>query len=186
VTEFKVTVVTTQDDIFEGSETFGVTVTDNNNVTTNGSATGVGTILDDGTGPEPDPDDDRPALSITPAVSVDEGTGAMFTVNLSKETEADVVLNLATATDGSYTAESGDIGAITATYNDGVSDVPLTITDGNITLPAGVTEFKVTVATTQGDIFEGPETFGVTVTDNNNVTTNGSATGVGTILDDGS
>ncbi|WP_162674712.1 calcium-binding protein, partial [Vibrio variabilis] len=95
-------------------------------------------------------------------------------------------LNLANATDGSYTAESGDIGAMTATYNDGVSDVPLTITDGNITLPAGVTEFKVTVATTQDDIFEGPETFGVTVTDNNNVTTNGSATGVGTILDDGS
>ncbi|WP_239670691.1 hypothetical protein, partial [Vibrio variabilis] len=54
----------------------------------------------------------------------------------------------------------------------GVSDVPLTITDGSITLPAGVTEFKVTVATTQDDVFEGPETFGVTVTDNNNVTTN--------------
>ncbi|WP_234497631.1 Calx-beta domain-containing protein [Vibrio maritimus] len=186
VTEFKVTVATTQDDIFEGPETFGVTVTDNNNVTTNGSATGVGTILDDGSGPDPDPDDDRPELSITPAVSVNEGTGAMFTVNLSKETEADVVLNLATATDGSYTAESGDIGGITASYNDGESDIALTITDGNITLPAGVTEFKVTVATTQDDIFEGPETFGVTVTDNNNVTTNGSATGVGTILDDGS
>ncbi|WP_394149709.1 Calx-beta domain-containing protein, partial [Vibrio maritimus] len=186
VTEFKVTVATTQDDIFEGPETFGVTVTDNNNVTTNGSATGVGTILDDGSGPDPDPDDDRPELSITPAVSVNEGTGAMFTVNLSNATEADVVLNLATATDGSYTAESGDIGAITASYNDGESDIALTITDGNVTLPAGVTEFKVTVATTQDDIFEGPETFGVTVTDNNNVTTNGSATGVGTILDDGS
>ncbi len=107
----------------------------------------------------------------------------MFVVGLSAQTEADVVLNLAAVTGGDYSTEAGDIGSLTASYNDGQSDIPLTITDGNITLPAGVTEFKITVPTITDGVFEDPETFGVVVTDNANITTNGSATGVGTITD---
>ncbi|MGR5392265.1 hypothetical protein, partial [Vibrio crassostreae] len=72
----------------------GLVVTESNGVTSNGTATGEATITDDGTGTGPGtPDNDKPALSVTDAGDVNEGTDAVFTVSLSNETEAPVVVN---------------------------------------------------------------------------------------------
>ncbi|KHT42117.1 hypothetical protein, partial [Vibrio sinaloensis] len=105
--DITVTIPTTGDDVYEGDETFGLVVTENNGVTTNGSATGTATIQDDSSG--------KPTLSVTDAGDVNEGTDAVFTVSLSNETEAPVVVNLAPTTDG-YSAEAGDIGEMVVTY----------------------------------------------------------------------
>ncbi|WP_368406616.1 Calx-beta domain-containing protein, partial [Vibrio cholerae] len=45
--------------------------------------------------------------------------------------------------------------------------------DGNVTVPAGVTAISVSVKTTDDDVYEGDETFGLVVTESNGVTSNG-------------
>ncbi|KHT40538.1 hypothetical protein, partial [Vibrio sinaloensis] len=100
------------------------------------------TIKDDGTGPGPGtPDNDKPTLSVTDAGDVNEGTDAVFTVSLSNETEAPVVVNLAPTTDG-YTAEAGDIGEMVVTYVDSNNQTQTLTVDGsgNVTIPAGITD----------------------------------------------
>ncbi|WP_337918889.1 Calx-beta domain-containing protein, partial [Vibrio cholerae] len=129
----------------------------------------------------PDVDNDKPALTITGGGDVSEGTDATFTVTLSNATEAPVVLNLATSTGGDYTAEEGDVGAISASYEkDGETIVLPVDADGNVTVPAGVTTISVSVKTTDDDVYEGDETFGLVVTESNGVTSNGSVTGTAT------
>ncbi|WP_043887339.1 Calx-beta domain-containing protein, partial [Vibrio sp. 16] len=189
ITDITVTIPTTGDNVYEGDETFGLVVTESNNVTSNGTATGTATIKDDGTGPGPGtPDNDKPELSVTGGGDVNEGTDAVFTVSLSNETEAPVVVNLAPTTDGNYTAEASDIGEMVVTYVDSNNQTQTLTVDGsgNVTIPAGVTDITVTIPTTGDDVYEGDETFGLVVTENNGVTTNGSATGTATIQDDSS
>ncbi|MDI1268806.1 MAG: VCBS domain-containing protein, partial [Polaromonas sp.] len=83
------TVQSTADAIYEGGETLTVTLSNNSAGSTIAQATGTGTILDDGTGPDPDgpgpltPDDDRPAFSVG-NVSVSEGGLMTFTVTRNK------------------------------------------------------------------------------------------------------
>ncbi|MFA0173023.1 hypothetical protein AB4424_23805, partial [Vibrio splendidus] len=103
VTAITVTVPTADDNVYEGDETFGLVVTESNDVTSNGTATGTATITDGGNGGGTNPDNDKPVLSVTDAGDVNEGTDAVFTVSLSNETEAPVVVNLAPTTDGNYT-----------------------------------------------------------------------------------
>uniref|UniRef100_UPI0035E40ACA type I secretion C-terminal target domain-containing protein n=3 Tax=Vibrio cholerae TaxID=666 RepID=UPI0035E40ACA len=94
------------------------------------------------------------------------------------------MLNLATSTGGDYTAEEGDVGAISASYEkDGETIVLPVDADGNVTVPAGVTTISVSVKTTDDDVYEGDETFGLVVTESNGVTSNGSVTGTATIID---
>ncbi len=184
VTTISVSVKTTDDDVYEGDETFGLVVTESNGVTSNGSVTGTATIKDGGSPTDPDVDNDKPALTIRGGGDVSEGTDATFTVTLSNATEAPVVLNLATSTGGDYTAEEGDVGAISASYEkDGETIVLPVDADGNVTVPAGVTTISVSVKTTDDDVYEGDETFGLVVTESNGVTSNGSVTGTATIID---
>ncbi|MBH9738918.1 hypothetical protein CJ419_04110 [Vibrio navarrensis] len=133
-------------------------------------------------------DESKPALSITGGGDVSEGSDATFTVTLSNATESAVVLNLATNTGGDYTAEDGDVADISASYVNGDGQaVELTVdANGNVTVPAGVTEISVSVATNGDNVYEGDETFGLVVTENNGVTSNGSVTGTATLKDDGS
>ncbi|ELV8693299.1 TPA: calcium-binding protein, partial [Vibrio vulnificus] len=77
-TELKVSVATNPDNVYEGDETFSVSVEGPKN-----TATGTATIQDGGNGGGENPDDDRPSVSITEAVSVNEGSAAEFTVSLS-------------------------------------------------------------------------------------------------------
>ncbi|EGQ8020128.1 calcium-binding protein, partial [Vibrio alginolyticus] len=62
-TEFDVRIASIDDAVYEGPEDFSVTVTGIGAV--QGSDTGTATIVDDGTGPGPVPDDDRPNVTIT-------------------------------------------------------------------------------------------------------------------------
>ncbi|MFQ1784684.1 retention module-containing protein, partial [Aeromonas veronii] len=130
---------------------------------------------------------DRPTLSVTDAGDVSEGSNAVFTVGLTHATEAPLTINLGL---NLGTAEAGDLGTMTVTYVDGNGDTQtLTVaTNGDVTVPAGVTSLTVTVATTQDSVYEGDETFSLKVTEAGGVTTNGSTgvTGNATIVDDGS
>ncbi|MGY3962699.1 type I secretion C-terminal target domain-containing protein [Aeromonas veronii] len=161
-------------------------VTETNGVTTNGATgvTGNATIKDDGTGPGPDPDNDKPALAVSDAGNVNEGSNAVFNVSLSNATDAPLVINLGLVYG---TAEAADVTGMTVSYVDskGATQTLAVDTNGNVTVPAGVTGLTVTVATTQDSVYEGPETFQLRVTETNGVTTNGvtGATGTATIID---
>ncbi|WP_261926800.1 hypothetical protein, partial [Vibrio aestuarianus] len=84
-------------------------------------------------------------------------------------TEADVVLNLGVSTDDAYSAEAGDVGGLSVSYEQGGQTFALAVDpNGNVTVPAGVTAIRVVVATTPDEVYEGDETFGLVVTDSNN------------------
>ncbi|UYI45811.1 calcium-binding protein [Vibrio natriegens] len=172
---FTVSLDTVDDDIYEGPETFTLTGTTADQTT---PVSGTATVLDDGTGPGTDPDDDRPSVSISDAGIVDEGDTATFTVSLSNASE-DVVQVQLTLNPGE--TEAGDLGTLEYNTGSGWVSVPV---DGMVTVPAGMTEFDVRVASVQDEVYEGAEDFSVTVTGVGAV--QGSDTGLATIVDDGS
>ncbi|WP_045464224.1 tandem-95 repeat protein [Vibrio hyugaensis] len=186
ITAIEVSVSTTQDDVYEGSESFGLIATESAGITSNGSAVGQANIKDDGSvvGPTT-PDNDKPTLTVDGGGNVDEGENAVFTVSLSNQTESAVVVNLSVETDGNYSAEVNDLGYLVVTYVDTNGQTQSLNVDGNgdVTIPAGIQDITVTVPTNEDHIYEGNETFGLTVTESSGVTTNGQATGQATILD---
>ncbi|WP_425669859.1 tandem-95 repeat protein [Vibrio owensii] len=186
ITAIEVSVPTTQDEVYEGSESFGLIATESAGITSNGSAVGQANIKDDGSvvGPTT-PDNDKPTLTVDGGGNVDEGENAVFTVSLSNQTESAVVVNLSVETDGNYSAEDNDLGDLVVTYVDTNGQTQSLNVDGNgnVTIPAGIQDITVTVPTNEDHIYEGNETFGLTVTESNGVTTNGQATGQATILD---
>ncbi|PMO38068.1 hypothetical protein BCT11_17960 [Vibrio sp. 10N.222.52.B12] len=186
ITAIEVSVPTTQDDVYEGSESFGLVATESAGITSNGSAVGQANIKDDGSvvGPTT-PDNDKPTLTVDGGGNVDEGENAVFTVSLSNQTESAVVVNLSVEADGNYSAEDNDLGDLVVTYVDTNGQTQSLNVDGNgnVTIPAGIQDITVTVPTNEDHIYEGNETFGLTVTESNGVTTNGQATGQATILD---
>ncbi|MCQ9064281.1 Calx-beta domain-containing protein [Vibrio diabolicus] len=180
-TEFDVRIASIDDAVYEGPEDFSVTVTSIGAV--QGSDTGTATIVDDGSGPGPDPDDDRPSVYIVEdSVGVNEGTEAVYTVRLSEAADIDVTVRLSTSTGGTNTAEPGDIGAIKLTLSDGVTVVTAN-SDGTYTIPAGETDLKLFVPTTDDDVYEGDETFTVAVQGATGVL--GTDTALGIIYDGG-
>jgi len=158
-----VTVNITNDGIYEGSENFSLVLSNAANATI-GDGTGIGTILDDGTGNN-GTNDDRPAFSIN-GVTVNEGAGTLtFTVSKSGNTTLPSTVDFAT-TDGTAT---------TADY---------TATNGTLTFLAGETSKSVTVAITNDSVYEGSENFSLVLSNAANATI-ADNTGIGTILDDG-
>ncbi|WP_323740746.1 type I secretion C-terminal target domain-containing protein [Caenimonas koreensis] len=153
VTTFSVSVPTTSDTIDEPNETYNLTI---------GGASGVGTIIDD---------DAAPTISSVTSASATEATSIVHTVNLSNASSSVTTFTL-TLADVTATGGGTDYtSALTSTaFTNGV-----TIAGGVITVPAGVTTFSVSVATTTDTIDEPNETYNLTV---------GGASGVGTILDD--
>ncbi|MCZ0923646.1 Calx-beta domain-containing protein [Vibrio diabolicus] len=180
-TDLKLFVPTTDDDVYEGDETFTVAVQGATGVL--GTDTALGIIYDGGNGPGPDPDDDRPSVYIVEdSVGVNEGTEAVYTVRLSEAADIDVTVRLSTSTGGTNTAEPGDIGAIKLTLSDGVTVVTAN-SDGTYTIPAGETDLKLFVPTTDDDVYEGDETFTVAVQGATGVL--GTDTALGIIYDGG-
>ncbi|MFA0482383.1 Ig-like domain-containing protein, partial [Vibrio splendidus] len=158
----------TPDENYNGSDSFTVVVDDGQG--------GTDTItVDVGVSPVP-------SVSITETVSVSEGSAAEFTVSLDKEADTAVTVNLTSSTAGANTAESDDIGKMVVTLSDGVT-VVTSNDDGSYTIPVGQTELKVSVATTGDDVYEGDETFSVSVEGGTGAT--GTATGEATITDGG-
>ncbi|EPO0026945.1 beta strand repeat-containing protein, partial [Vibrio alginolyticus] len=142
-----------------------------------GSDTGTATIVDDGTGPGSDPDDDRPNVTITDAGTINEGDTANFKVTLSNASESTVQVELGLNLGDT---ETGDLGTLEYNTGSGWVAVP---NDGVVTVPAGQTEFDVRIASIDDAVYEGPEDFSVTVTGIGAV--QGSDTGTATIVDDG-
>ncbi|CAH1608521.1 Calcium-binding protein [Vibrio jasicida] len=180
-TTYSVTVNTTNDDVFEGPEIFTLS---GSTSTQNTPAQGTGTIVDDGSGPEPEPDDDRPVVASISNATVNEGDPATLDVTLSNPSTTDTVVSM-TLADG--TADGGvdyTDTSVTITYADNSTQVVAVNPDGtfDVTVPANNTTYSVIVNTTDDDVFEGPETFtlsGATLTQNT------PAQGTGTIVDDG-
>ena len=149
-----ITIVTTEDNVFEGDETLTVDLT---------SAT-QGTITDargDGTVTDDDPititiDDD----------SEPEGDDLVFTVTLSNPSDTDI--------DIPYTTNDG-----TAT----TADSDYTDNDNTLTINAGATTGTITIVTAENNVFEGDETLTVNLTSSTQGTIT-DAQGAGTITDD--
>jgi len=145
-----------QDTIYEGNETFTVTLSNPVNATI-ATGTGTGTIIDDET---------APSISIG-NVTVGEGGGnAVFTVTQSAVTAVTTTFTYST-TNGTavapndYTAASNVAGSITA----------------------GMTSTTISIPVIQDALTEGDENFFVTISNPVNATI-GTATGTGTITDD--
>uniref|UniRef100_UPI003D9CB9DF beta strand repeat-containing protein n=1 Tax=Vibrio campbellii TaxID=680 RepID=UPI003D9CB9DF len=175
LTEFDVRISSIDDEVFEGPENFAVDVTGLGAV--QGADAGTATIVDDNTGPGPDPDDDRPTVSISDAGTINEGDTANFVVSLTNASEDDVQVELGLNLGDT---EVGDLG--TPEYNTGSGWVAVP-NDGVVTVPAGLTEFDVRIASIDDEVFEGPENFTVDVTGLGAV--QGADTGTATIVDDG-
>jgi VCBS repeat-containing protein len=152
VTSFTVTVPTTADTIYEPNETYTLTV---------GAASGTGTINND---------DPVPTISTVSNASATEASNIVHTVTLSNASYTTTTFALSL---GGGTATSGGVD-YTSTLTNAAFNNGVTISGGNITIPAGVTSFTVTVPTTSDTIYEPNETYTLTV---------GSASGTGTIND---
>ncbi|WP_048441982.1 Calx-beta domain-containing protein, partial [Caenimonas sp. SL110] len=146
VTSFTISYPTTHDTVFEGNETVNVSV---------GGLTGVGTIIEN---------DAPPTLTITDDTQ-QEGNSLIHVVRLSNATEQPTVYSFGLA---GTTASATDFGA--PVFSNGV-----TLLAGQITVPAGVTRFTVTVPTIEDAIDENTERLNVFV---------GGVTAIGTIIDD--
>ena len=148
VTSFTVTVPTTNDTIDESDEVIDLTV---------GGVAATGTIEDN---------DAAPTISSVTSESETEGTDLVHTVTLSNESAVATTFSFVLAGD---TAAGTDFTS-TPTFSNGV-----TLSGGNITVPAGVTSFTVTVATTNDTIDESDEVIDLTI---------GGVLATGTIEDD--
>ncbi|MEK6160169.1 cadherin domain-containing protein [Vibrio cholerae] len=155
-TTFSISVQTTDDNVYEGSESFtlsGKTATQGTAITT------TGTIVDN---------DEVPTIKSigTDDVTATEGDALIFTVKLSNvsstSTSFDFLLQDGTAT-------SDDYGA--ASFSNGVTYDAST---AKITVPTGVTSFTVNVPTTNDSIEEADETVKLTI---------GGKEVIGTIVD---
>ncbi|MGR5437879.1 hypothetical protein ACPV5C_28115, partial [Vibrio owensii] len=127
-------------------------------------------------GPGPNPDDDRPTVSISDAGTINEGDTANFVVSLTNASEDDVQVELGLNLGDT---EVGDLG--TLEYNTGSGWVVVPV-GGVVSVPAGMTQFDVRIASIDDEVYEGPENFTVDVTGLGSV--QGVDTGTATIVDD--
>ncbi|HSI44705.1 MAG TPA: type I secretion C-terminal target domain-containing protein, partial [Methylophilus sp.] len=154
VSNFTVTVPTVDDTIVELNETLPLTI---------GGATGTGVIVDN---------DRATVVTVEPGQpgtgddSVVEGNNLVYTVTLSTATNAPTTYAYSLGGGSASTADYG-----TAVFSNGVT---YNATTGRITVPAGVSNFTVTVPTVDDTTVEQNETLPLTI---------GGATGTGVIVD---
>ncbi|EOD2713610.1 Calx-beta domain-containing protein, partial [Vibrio cholerae] len=159
-TTFSVSVQTTDDNVYEGSETFTLSgKTETQTSTTKGTAT----IKDDGSVTPPDgtPDDDRPSVANISSPTVSEGESATFDVSLSNASTTATTVTL-TLAGGSATAGTDFTSTeVTITYQDGKTEKVAVNSQGQFTVnvPANDASFSVSVKTTDDDVYEGSESF---------------------------
>ncbi|MFO0121190.1 MAG: Ig-like domain-containing protein, partial [Inhella sp.] len=152
-----VTVALTDDNLAEGSETFRLVLTSPTNATI-AQGTGTATVLDN---------DGAPSIASVSSPSATEGADLVFDVALSNPSTSATTFAFSL---GGGTAVAADHGS--PSFSNGVTYNAAT---GNITVPAGVTSFSVTVGTTQDSTSEPTETLPLSV---------GGVSGTGSILDD--
>ncbi|TKG40678.1 VWA domain-containing protein, partial [Vibrio tasmaniensis] len=108
----------------------------------------------------------KPAVD-SQGTQVDEGEGAVFEVSLSNPSSTDMTFDFALA-EGTAIEADFDKDPSNVTFSNGVTYDPVT---KQITVPAGVTTFTATVATTRDTIDEANETFTLTVGTQSNTAT---------------
>ncbi|MFC5080453.1 Calx-beta domain protein [Vibrio thalassae] len=166
VSNFTITLPTIDDNRYDGDEGFTLVVD---------GQSAAGDILDN----------DPITLSLTGGGEVSEDAGSVpFTLSLSNP--SDIALTVALDRIDVDT-EDDDFSTTTASYNDGSTDVRLPIINGEITIPAGVTNVNIQVGIPDNDVYEQDENFTLKVTEPAGVTVNGNV-GVSadaTISDDG-
>ncbi|MCR9984185.1 tandem-95 repeat protein [Vibrio alginolyticus] len=135
VAEIKVAVPTKLDNVHEGDESFGLTVTEIGSVTSNGIATGNANIVDS---------DPAPLVSISADQnSVNEGETAGFTLTLDKVADESVTVHV----EYSGVAQDGKdfVGVL------------------SVEVPAGQSSAALDLLTVTDGIYEGAESFTVTI-----------------------
>ncbi|WP_285460320.1 tandem-95 repeat protein [Vibrio sp. D421a] len=135
VAEIKVAVPTKLDNVHEGDESFGLTVTEIGSVTSNGIATGNANIVDS---------DPAPLVSISAVQnSVNEGETAGFTLTLDKVADESVTVHV----EYSGVAQDGKdfVGVL------------------SVEVPAGQSSAALDLLTVTDGIYEGAESFTVTI-----------------------
>ncbi|WP_158601380.1 retention module-containing protein [Marinomonas rhizomae] len=145
VTDITLNVSTIDDSVYEGIENFSLSVTGISGVTANDTETMV--VIDNDTAPT--------ISGVSQDVSEAEGDDLAFDVTLSNT--ADTAQTFAfSLTDG--TTDSSDYGNVT--FSNGVTYDAAT---GQISVPAGVAGFTVTVAGAEDTVLESDETFTLSV-----------------------
>ncbi|EIC28330.1 Ig-like domain-containing protein [Methylomicrobium album] len=168
------------DDVYEGSETFTLTVTPAGGQAVIGTATiqddGAGDIFkDDGTPDSAAPKDDDRAVSVNDIIVNEASSHAVFTVTGTQGQEITLSLTPGTATGGGV--DFGSANPLQVSIDGGATWTDYT---GAIALPTGGTLLARTPIVND-DVYEGSETFTLTVTP-----AGGQAvTGTATIQDDG-
>ncbi|HQQ62932.1 MAG TPA: Calx-beta domain-containing protein, partial [Pseudomonadales bacterium] len=153
VTTFTISIPTSADTIDEPDETYTLTV---------GGVSGTGTILDD---------DPAPAIASVSSDSASESSNIVHTVTLTNVSSVSTVFALSL---GDVTATGGGVD-YTSTLTNAMFSDGVTFSGGNITVPAGVTSFTLSIPTTADTLDEPNETYTLTV---------GGVSGTGTINDD--
>ena len=170
ITTQTITVPIGNDTTIESTEAFNVNLVAPINATI-ADGVGIGTILDN----------DTPTLSVS-NVSVSEGGGfAVFTVSLNITSATNTTVSLALA-NGTATVgtDTGATSALQYSTNGGTN----WITGTSATIPSGATSILVRTAIVQDATVEPDETFTLTATRTAGSTTNTSATGTATIIND--
>ncbi|EOK5700900.1 Calx-beta domain-containing protein, partial [Vibrio vulnificus] len=183
-TTFSISVKTTDDNVFEGDETFtlsGQTATQTTVIT------GTATLKDDGsvTPPDGSSGDDRPSVNSISSPTVSEGDNATFDVSLSNESTTATTVTLTLAGDSATAGTDFTSTEVTITYQDGTTQTVAVNGDGtfDVAIPAGDTTFSISVQTSDDNVFEGDETFTLSGQTATQATT---ITGTATLKDDGS
>ena len=172
-----ISITINDDNLYEQSESFDVNLSGASGGTIT-DGTGVGTIIDDGSGPN-GTDDDRPVISIDDVTATEDvDSHAVFTISLSNPSTEAIVLSLA-INDG--TATSGSDYGPGLEFFDGMMWQPVA---GNITIAADETNIQVRTAIIDDAITDDNETFAIVATQISGTTFNSGDTGTGTILDD--
>lgn len=141
VSSFTITVSTTDDAVFEGTETYSITV---------GGMTNTGTITDD---------ESAPTIASVSSASATEASSIVHTVTVTGTAQAAQTFAISLS-GGTATGGGTDY---TSTLTNGAFSAGVTISGGNISVPSGVTSFTVTVPTTADVLEEGNETYTLTI-----------------------
>ncbi|WP_173425002.1 Ig-like domain-containing protein, partial [Vibrio renipiscarius] len=166
ISNFSIVIPTVVDGIYELTEDYTLTI---------GGVSGEGNIENV----------DIPQVQVSDDVDVSEGQSAVFTVSLSTPTEAPTTINLGIS---HVTTQSDDISSMVVEFDGENGWETLAVANnGDVTLPTGINEVRVTVPTVDDNnapIYEGPESFELIAS--GVVGAQGSDKGVATIFDDGS
>ncbi|MGY3569686.1 Ig-like domain-containing protein [Vibrio paucivorans] len=166
VSDFTVLIPTVEDGIYENTETFTIVVDGHSK---SGSIENI----------------DIPTIEVQNSSDVSEGSSAVFDVTLSKYTEVPVTINVAVV-HGSTDAQDLGNTEVQHFLNGSWTKLPIE-NNGDVVIPAGITELRVVVETVDDSgapIYEGVEDFSIVAT--GVVGVQGQDTGTAIVKDDGS